>query len=160
MSRLQKSSSMKDKVIIRAFNNADKRDLLDIIDQNTPQYFATSERVDFEHYLENELEDYFVVEYQNQVIAGGGINYHYENRKAKISWDLVIPLYHGKGIGKLLLNHRLRILRKDQNIASIQVRTSQLAYQFYAKAGFQLIKKEKDFWAKGFDLYWMEFEQP
>jgi hypothetical protein len=38
------------------------------------------------------------------------------------------------------------------------VRTSQVAYQFYQKAGFDLEKIEKDFWAKGFDLYQMKFK--
>jgi ribosomal protein S18 acetylase RimI-like enzyme len=38
----------------------------------------------------------------------------------------------------------------------IIVRTSQLAYKFYQKVGFELEKTEKDFWAKGFDLYQMK----
>jgi hypothetical protein len=35
------------------------------------------------------------------------------------------------------------------------VRTTQLTDQFYAKMGFQLERTEKDFWAKGLDLYQM-----
>ena len=43
-------------------------------------------------------------------------------------------------------------------VKTIIVRTSQLAYQFYGKVGFELEKVEKDFWAAGFDLYLMRLE--
>jgi hypothetical protein len=35
------------------------------------------------------------------------------------------------------------------------VRTTQLVYPFYQKAGFTLDKVEQDYWANGFDLYQM-----
>ena len=34
--------------------------------------------------------------------------------------------------------------------------TSQHAYQFYEKMGFELEKIEKEYWAKNFDLYIMQ----
>jgi ribosomal protein S18 acetylase RimI-like enzyme len=44
------------------------------------------------------------------------------------------------------------------NITTIMVRTSQLAYKFYEKNGFILKEIEKDYWAKGFDLYSMTYK--
>ena len=38
------------------------------------------------------------------------------------------------------------------------LRTTQLAFQFYEKMGFELDKTKKDFWAKGFDLYQMKMK--
>jgi ribosomal protein S18 acetylase RimI-like enzyme len=37
------------------------------------------------------------------------------------------------------------------------VRTSQHAWRFFEKMGFELQKTEKNFWAPGFDLYQMKY---
>lgn len=146
----------KEEILIRSLRDSDKELLLRIMGKNIPAYFDPSERSDFEYYLDNELEDYFVVEQNQVIVAGGGINYQYDTGIARISWDMVLPELQGKGIGKRLLLHRIELIRQNQKIKRIEVRTSQLAHTFYAKAGFKLIKIEKDYWAEGFDLYWME----
>ena len=42
-------------------------------------------------------------------------------------------------------------------VKTITVRTSQLVYKYYEKFGFQTKEIIKDFWAKGYDLYRMEY---
>jgi len=66
---------MKMKVEIRNYKSKDKSQLLDLIDLNTPKYFDPEEKEGLIHYLENELEDYFVVEQGGVVLGCGGINY-------------------------------------------------------------------------------------
>lgn len=138
--------------VIRPYTPADKNCLLELIRLNTPGYFALPEEAEYKTYLEKELEDYFVAESNGMIIGGGGINYFPTSHEARISWDMVHPSFHGKGIGKQLTLHRIDIIKTDPSIRTIVVRTSQLAYQFYEKIGFVLDKIEKDFWAKGFDL--------
>ncbi len=123
---------------------------------NTPAYFAPSEESDFIHYLEKEVEDYYVAEENGTIIGCGGINYLENGTVARISWDIIHPDYQGKGIGKKLTAFRIAEIKKNPTVRSIVVRTSQLAYQFYEKMGFKLERIEKDFWAAGFDLYQME----
>ncbi|NAA11186.1 GNAT family N-acetyltransferase, partial [Escherichia coli] len=43
------------------------------------------------------------------------------------------------------------------SIQKITVRTSQLAYKFYEKQGFTLKEIQRDYWAKDFDMYSMEY---
>ncbi|WP_291727027.1 GNAT family N-acetyltransferase [Bernardetia sp.] len=144
---------------IRNYQEKDKNSLIKLIGLNIPKYFGIEEEQDFIEYLEDEKEDYFVIEDKitNQIIGCGGINYFENPISARISWDIIHPSFHGKGIGKKLLLHRIEHI-KNKKITSVIVRTSQLAYKFYQKIGFKLEKVEKDFWAEGFDLYSMKLE--
>ncbi|MNT72573.1 hypothetical protein D3C72_2111900 [compost metagenome] len=62
-------------------------------------------------------------------------------------------------MGTKLLNHRIHKLNSIDSIQKIIVRTSQVAYRFYEKQGFKLFEIKKDYWAEGFDMYTMEYEQ-
>lgn len=142
--------------LIREYNKADERKLLELLDLNTPKYFHPSEKEDFQNYLNNEVEDYYVLEYNNEIVGCGGINYFINNNEARISWDVIHPDYQGKGFGIRLLRYRLDKISCYQGINLIVVRTTQCAFQFYEKVGFNIVKFEKDFWVDGFDLYQME----
>ena len=141
---------------IRSYIPSDQAAVLQLFDSNTPQYFDETERAGLVHYLENETEDYFVMEEQGEIVGGGGINYEPQTKTAVISWDIIKPSEHGKGIGRKLTQHRIQHINTKADIEKIVVRTSQHTYEFYEKMGFKLLKVEKDYWAEGFDLYWME----
>jgi len=142
--------------MIRKYLNSDKPKIIELLRKNTPQYFDSSEEKDFENYLNNEIEDYFVYEINSEIIGAGGINYFTEQKLARISWDMIDPNSQGNGIGKKLTQYRINHLKEKEHIELIVVRTTQLVCKFYEKMGFELEKIEKDFWAKGFDLYQME----
>jgi ribosomal protein S18 acetylase RimI-like enzyme len=144
--------------VIRTYSSEDKSRLLVILKLNIPQFFDESEESDFIQYLDHRKEDYFVVESDGLIIGSGGINYFPEDNSARISWDIIHPDFQGKGIGSNLIRHRIDHIQKDPTISTVKVRTSQLAYKFYQKAGFELEFIEKDFWTKGFDLYQMTLE--
>ncbi|MEI7473128.1 MAG: GNAT family N-acetyltransferase, partial [Chitinophagaceae bacterium] len=69
------------------------------------------------------------------------------------------PDFQGQQIGTTLLKYRIKILQDNPVIEKIIVRTSQLVYPFYEKAGFVLKEKITDYWAKGIHLYRMEYER-
>ena len=54
-----------DKLTIRELNNSDFEKVINILKLNVPKYFAASEINDFQDYLNNEIEYYFVVEVNN-----------------------------------------------------------------------------------------------
>ena len=141
--------------MIRQYTSTDKDELLHLLKLNTPRYFAASEEIDFITYLDNYLEDYFVVEDNGKIIGAGGINYFFDNTEARLSWDLIHPDCQGQGLGKQLTLHRINYLKNNTPVNLLYVRTTQLAYLFYQKMGFVLEKIEKDLWAPGFDLYQM-----
>ncbi|MFP4090250.1 MAG: GNAT family N-acetyltransferase [Cyclobacteriaceae bacterium] len=110
------------------------------------------------HYLENELEHYYVLLSGNEIVGAGGINFSGNPSIGKISWDLVHPEQQGKGLGRKLLSFRLEKLKAMPEVEQITVRTSQLVYKFYERAGFHLTEVIKDYWAPGYDLYQMKYE--
>lgn len=143
---------------IRPYSNEDKRELLQLLDLNIPKYFALDEKIDFNTYLETEIELYYVVLVENKIIGCGGINFDKEKTIGIISWDVIHPEFHGKGFGKALLQYRISVLKSFENVTKIIVRTSQITYLFYQKQGFKILEIKPDYWAEGFDLYYMEYQ--
>jgi ribosomal-protein-alanine N-acetyltransferase len=148
---------MIDNLIIREYKITDKDSVLAVLKLNVPDFFAKSEIEDFEYYLEHKIEKYYIIAIEQQIIGAGGINFEDNGKTVKISWDFIDPKFQGLGIGQSLLKYRIDFLKSMDNITTIMVRTSQLAYKFYEKNGFILKEIEKDYWAKGFDLYSMTY---
>ena len=144
-------------VTIREYRTTDKDDVMELIRRNTPEYFAAEEEIDLSDYLDREIESYYVLVTNDRIVGCGGINFADGGTVGKISWDMVHPQYRGKSLGTRLLRHRIEKLEAMRSVRRITVRTSQLAFGFYEKRGFELKGIEKDYWAEGFDLYRMEY---
>lgn len=150
---------MNQELEIRDYRTSDHTKLIEILKSNVPKYFAASEIKDFQYYLENEIEQYFVIEHNGVIIGSGGINFANNNTIGRISWDLIDPKFQKMGVGRKLLQHRLEKLKAITTLESITVRTSQFVYQFYEKNGFVLQSIKHDYWAEGFDLYEMIYKK-
>ena len=141
---------------IAPYKDSYKQELITLLELNTPEYFDPIELDDFKEYLDVHREEYYVVKDKDLIIGCGGINYFPDESMARISWDAIHPDHQGKGVGTRLVEHRIGCIKKNQGVKTIVVRTTQLVYKFYEKAGFKLVKTTKDFWAPGFDLYQLE----
>jgi ribosomal protein S18 acetylase RimI-like enzyme len=148
---------MEPNILIREYEGNDKPVLLELLRLNTPQYFSPEEEADLVHYLDHEIEHYFVLEYDHTVVGCGGMNLVDEGATGRISWDILHPDYQGKGLGSVLLRHRVQLLKGMPQVKTITVRTSQLVYKFYEKNGFELEEVVKDYWAPGYDMYRMVY---
>lgn len=139
---------------IRAYQPADKSALLHVLRKNIPRYFAPEEEADYKDYLSDHAEHYYVVTDHDKVIGAGGYNYAAD--EVRISWDFIDPAWQGRGVGRKLLSYRMEQIKKDASVQEVVVRTSQHAWSFYAKSGFVLEYSKEDYWAPGFDLYYMK----
>ncbi len=151
---------MNNSITIREYKSIDKSSVMNLIRLNTPEYFAPEEENDFSNYLDNERELYYVLLFNEKIVGCGGINFAKNKTIGKISWDILHPEYQGKSLGTRLLEYRIEKLESIKSVQKITVRTSQVAYQFYEKQGFELKEIKKDYWAKGFDMYKMEYLYP
>lgn len=141
---------------IRPYSPSDKNAVLLLFDWNVPDYFSKEERDGLVFYLDREIELYFVVVINTQIVGCGGINF--ESTKGIISWDIIHPQFQNQNLGTQLIQHRIEVLNNMPLIEKIVVRTSQHTFKFYQKKGFDLLETEKDYWATGFDLYYMEYK--
>ena len=144
--------------MIREYKSIDKNAVLELIRLNIPKYFASSEEDDFSRYLDSEIELYYVLFFDKKLVGCGGINFSDNRMTGKISWDILHPEYQGKSLGTYLLEYRIKKLKSIDSVQRITVRTSQLAYKFYEKRSFELVEVKKDYWARGFDMYRMEYK--
>ena len=110
---------------IRSYTIDDKIAVIQLIRENTPQYFNFDEEKDFEFYLDNYVEEYFVICQNFEILGCGGINYFPKQRLARLSWDIIKASAHGNGMGRKLVNHRIKLLQRNHDIDQIVVRTSQ-----------------------------------
>ena len=149
---------MNDTVIIREYEPADKEAVMHLLRLNTPEYFASEDEAELDAYLERERELYYVVLSGGGIVGCGGINFADCGTTGKISWDILHPDYQRRSLGMRLLRYRIGKLESMRSVRRITVRTSQLAYGFYEKQGFELNGIETDYWAEGFDMYFMEYK--
>ena len=145
-------------IMMREYKSIDKNAVLELIRLNIPKYFASNEEDDFSRYLDSEIELYYVLFFDKKLVGCGGINFSDNRMTGKISWDILHPEYQGKSLGTYLLEYRIKKLKSIDRVQRITVRTSQLAYKFYEKRGFELLEVKKDYWARGFDMYRMEYK--
>jgi len=125
---------------IRLVREKDFTTLVHIFKRNTPEYFGVNEIGHFEKYLRelklNSSESYFVME-ENKIITGSAGYYIYEEDKlAAITWIFFHPNYHGRGMGKMLVDFLMEKVRETKRVSQIRVRTSQKAYRFFERSDF------------------------
>lgn len=143
-------------MFIRKYLENDREKLIELLRFNTPQYFSLIEEKDLLEYLQHHSSDHYVLEMDGVIVGCGGFTITDDGRQARISWDFFHPDQQGNGLGAALINFRIQKIKEIEGITTITVRTSQFAYKFYEKFGFQLKEVVEDFWDKGYDLYSME----
>ena len=142
--------------MIRPYKRTDTNELIEIFKLNTPEYFNINEIVDFKEYLEKNHKTYLTVELNDIIVGGTGYYLNEKNKTGQITWIFFDPNYSGKGLGKQSVEYCLKILQANEKVEKTVVTTSQLAFKFFEKFGFKTIRIEKDYWAKGLDLFEME----
>lgn len=146
---------MNDGLIIRKYIKADLEKLVEIFNLNVPKNFDPKELDYFIDYFEKNADTYFTLESGNRIIGGVGYEIRESDKSGRINWIFLHPDFVGAGHGKAAAEHCLKILRSDPGAEVLIVRTSQLAYKFFERLGYNLVQTEKDHWGKGLDLYLM-----
>lgn len=140
---------------IRPYRPDDLEPLLTVFRKNVPDAFAPNEVGEYADFLRVNSDPYFVADLSGLVVGACGHYSKQDGRDWHICWIFSDPDHKGSGIGTALLTHNLDAIRSQPGIQIITCRTSQVAYRFFKKFGFQLDYTTPDFWAPGLDLYFM-----
>ena len=130
-----------------------------------PLYFAEEELPLFMSFLERDVIErgpYSVIFNNGEIVGCGGIalkaaDDYTKEQHVIMAWGLVDNKYHKSGFGKELLKFRVQQAKEIYPGITIALGTTQHTFQFFEKYGFKTVAFEKDHWAKGLDLYQMEF---
>lgn len=147
---------LQEMITIREYTPLDRESLIKLLRLNIPKYFAPEEEQDLIDYLDKHIYSYFVILLHNEIVGAGGFNISEDKTTGILSWDFFHPEHQGAGLGTTFTLYRIKKLKEIKTITKIMVRTSQLAYKFYQKFGFETQEIVKDYWGKDLDLYRME----
>jgi len=140
---------------IEKYKEEHKERCLEIFQSNLGKYFAGSELKDYESYLERYASgaSYFVLLNDEVGVACGG--YEEVGEQVALCWGMVHRRYHGKNIGKYLLEHRMACIAQLYNGREVVIDTSQHTQGFYQKHGFKVTRITKNGYAEGLDKVYM-----
>ncbi|QLG13208.1 GNAT family N-acetyltransferase (plasmid) [Deinococcus sp. D7000] len=139
--------------MIRAYQPSDRAACLDIFDANTPRSFVPGERPAFEAWLDEASgrADYLVMEGPPGVVACGGLWVSEDaERSAGLAWGMVHPAWQRQGLGDALARVRLARLQA-LGVTRAVLDTSQFTAPFYARLGFQEVRRTPNGYGPGLD---------
>ncbi len=142
---------------IRSYSRQDRQGCLDILDENTPEYFISSDRNSLDEFLAELPGPYFVGEEQGSVIACGGWAME-SGDVAVLTWGMVRRALHRRGIGRSMLRFRLDAIGREHRVSLVRLHTAQLARGFFAREGFRVVNVVPDGFGPGLDRVTMELE--
>lgn len=137
------------------YTAANKAEVLKIFESNVPDFFEAFEREAFEDFLSKDLESYYVLK-EKEVLVGAGGYWAETASEARICWLMIHRDHHTKGFGAFMMNKFEDLIKREETYSKITLKTAQKTELFYKKLGYITTYFEKDHWAKGLDLYFME----
>ncbi|MDP9368495.1 MAG: GNAT family N-acetyltransferase [Chloroflexota bacterium] len=93
------------------------------------------------------------------VVARGGMNMTDEGRSAWLRWGMVSAGYHRRGIGRQLIERRLRWSATQPLVETIRVATTGEASAFFQRMGFDLVQATKDYYGPGMAQHNLELRR-
>lgn len=138
---------------LRAYEQTDRERCLAIFEGNTPLYFASHEVAEFAKFLNTPNCAYYVVERNNELVGCGGFWIKPEEKKAALVWGMVRSDRQKIGAGSFLLLSRLQEVALAVPDCTIHLDTSQHAFQFFEKYGFEVQKFIENHYAKDLHRY-------
>jgi len=139
----------------RPYQAMDHAACLDILASNQERYFSLRDPGLYREFLARLPGFYGVVEGPEQhVLACGG--FCIEGPTAVLTWGMVHADYHRRGIGRFLLNARMRRIAESPGVEKIVMNTAEPVLGFYERMGFAVVKHTPDGYSTGLDRYDLE----
>ena len=144
--------------LIRDYSPSDKESALQCFRSNVPGFFSPSDEAWFESALDEPDGPSFVVVNEEGVIGFGGYEVSDTYNSAVLVFGQIHASWHGKGLGRMLLEHRIKHLREHaQPTRYLVVDTILKVAPFYVKHGFEIVAHWKEGFRDGTDRIDLRF---
>lgn len=120
-------------LMFRPYSLGDQEICLALFDTNCPEYFAPSERRDYENFLNSNPPGYELCVSNGNIVGAFGLIEENVN-KSRLDWILLNQYSQGSGIGSIIMN-RVLAQARDTRVAVILITTSHKVYNFFEKFG-------------------------
>ena len=142
-------------VEFRSYAPSDFAACLALFDDNCPDFFAVSERADYQAFLSKPPVQYQVAERGGKILAAFGLQRDAQSQRGRLSWMMVSPLVHGVGVGSAMMG-RMAALAVDGQIAVVDIAASHLSAPFFARFGARQVSHINHGWGEGMHRVDME----
>ncbi|MDB5440025.1 MAG: family N-acetyltransferase [Caulobacteraceae bacterium] len=143
-------------MMIEPYQPGDRDACLAVFDSNTPRFFRPDEREAFAAFLDAPPGPYLVGRREGAIVACGGYG---EDPCAPgswlLCWGMVVAHLHRQGLGRALLQARLRAAAEAPGFRELRLNTSQHSSGFFERLGFVVTEVERDGYGPGLDRYAM-----
>ena len=145
---------------IRRYEPYDLAAVVAIFRSNIPKYFTPEEETGLYDFINDRLEDYYVIEVGEEVVGAGGIalNADIDPQTVSLCWGMVREDYLGTGLGKALTEFRIKLAREKYPGIALTIGTSQHTEGFYRKFGFTTVERKPDGYGPGIDMCRMRLD--
>ena len=138
--------------IVREHTSQDKDAALQCFRSNVPRFFSETDEAWFTSCLDEPDGPCFVVCYGGEVVGFGGYEVSEFYNSAVLVFGQIHADWHGKGLGALLLAHRIIHLKAHaQPTRYLVVDTTLKVAPFYVKHGFEIVAHWKQGYRDGAD---------
>ena len=141
-------------IAFRPYRKADRQACTSIFDANCPEFFAPSERQEYEEFLERVSGDYQVCEVDGKVLGAFGLFDDGGNMKT-LNWILLDPQTQGIGVGSKIMEWVIQLSRTSQS-KMLRIAASHKSAPFFARFGATITSSTKNGWGPGMDRVDME----
>jgi GNAT superfamily N-acetyltransferase len=137
---------------IRAYQPSDHSRCAEIFLANEDRGFVPPEYLaEFEEFLEDERILKLVLEVSDAIVGIGGIQYWMTWNRAFLSFGLIHPDFHRRGLGSILLLSRLVLLELTDQPLAVLLQATDHSRPFFEKVGFGSVPAGQD--AHGSSFY-------
>ena len=138
-------------LFFRRYTEQDRPACLSVFASNVPRYFREHEQADFESYIGDSGEPFFVIESSGSIVGCGGYAIPAEGTIADLCWGMIAQGHHGTRLGEYLLLGRLAAIVTEPGITGVRLGTCQLTQGFFQRYGFEIRHTQHDGIAAGLD---------
>jgi GNAT superfamily N-acetyltransferase len=139
-------------VIVREYAPADRKPVLAVFQSNVPEHFAASEEAFLRKTMASPDGPLFVVVEAEEVVGFGGYEVSDHYNQGVLVWGMVRADRHKRGLGRLLLTHRLEHVAAAGNRPRwVVVDTTPHIAGFYERCGFEVVARWPGGYRVGFD---------